>query len=115
VKEIAVRAPGFQSGLHRGRRYRQVEESQRSFVVLQLLGHSTCSFVGIVGNASDRQSIEVSRHSGVREYFCRLRQDLLVGIEARDVRKDESPHAGGRGKLGRFRRGEMAVFEGQPE
>ena len=69
----------------------------------------------IVGNASDRQSIEVSRHSGVREYFCRLRQDLLVGIAARDVRKDESPHAGGRGKLGRFRRGEMAVFEGQPE
>jgi hypothetical protein len=31
------------------------------------------------------------------------------------VRKDESPHAGGRGKLGRFRRGEMAVLEGQPE
>src|ERR1700735_923222 len=74
--------------------------------------HSTCSFVDIVGNASDRQSIEVGRHSGVREYFCRLRQDLLVGIAARDVRKDESLHAGGRGKLGRFRRGEMAVFEG---
>src|SRR3984885_4248861 len=63
-------------------------------------------------SSADRPSIEVSRHSGVREYFCRLRQDLFVGIAARDVRKDESPHAGGRGKLGRFRRGEMAVVEG---
>jgi hypothetical protein len=34
VKEIAVRAPGFQGRLHRGRRYRQVEESKRSFVGL---------------------------------------------------------------------------------
>jgi hypothetical protein len=41
----------------------------------------------IIGNASHRQSIEVGRQSGVREYFCRLRQDLLVGIAARDVRK----------------------------
>jgi hypothetical protein len=39
------------------------------------------------------------------EYFCRLRQDLLVGVAARDVRKDESLHAGGRSELGRFRRG----------
>ena len=69
----------------------------------------------IIDNASDRQSVEVGRHSGVGKNFHRLRQDLFVGIAARDVRKDESPHAGGRGELGRFRRGEMAVFEGQPE
>src|SRR5260370_17318537 len=66
----------------------------------------------IIGNASARQSIEVGSTSGVWEYFCRLRQDLLVGVAARDVRKDESLYAGGRSELGRFRRGEMAVVEG---
>jgi len=34
VEEIAVGSPGFESSLHRGRRYRLVEESQRSFVGL---------------------------------------------------------------------------------
>ena len=66
----------------------------------------------IIGDASDRQAVEVGRHSGVREYFCRLRQDLLVGVASRDVREDELLHAGGRSELGGFRRGEMAVVEG---
>ena len=66
----------------------------------------------IIGNASDRQSVEVGRHSGVGENFLRFRQNLFVGIASGDVGEGESLHAGGRSELGRFRRGEMAVVEG---
>ena len=54
----------------------------------------------IIDNASDRQSVEVGRHSGVGENFHRFRQNLFVGIASGDVGEDESLHAGDRSELG---------------
>src|SRR5258708_771186 len=65
VEEIAVGAPGFQGGLHRRRRYRQIEESQRSFVGLQLPRHLVPSSVDIIRNA---QTASRSRSVATREF-----------------------------------------------
>ena len=81
MKKIAIGTPRFQSRFHRRRRYRQIEEAQRSLVRLQLPHHSR----SLLRRRLDHDVIEIHCKPAIRkgpprlgEYFVPAGSTIFV-------------------------------------